>query len=238
MDLFKTSDLDAWAFVSEQNIFLQDGLQHLADTILAPPKTVPSLSFVDVEQEFGASCAELGKRLLATCSLQHGLYYRFFKYRQSALTGLWLAQKQRRKRSGKDRNSKEEVKKLEQGQSEICRGGEVPFSSHVSLLLLLPLLQSQSKTDPALADHCIGILLQCLRDCQPYSLSCEPQNCIKGLQSLLCNWLQGDGSSVERESAITCLVALGCGTYVVFQVFVSQKFITFDCSIRMCSCYN
>lgn len=216
-------ELEAWSFVNEQNIFLlENGLQNLADIVLPPLQTAPNLNVGD-DLEDVTSCSEISKRLVASCSLKHGSYSRFFKYRQSALKGLWLARKHHRKRSRKERNSRDEVKRIENGQGQIYRVKEVPFSSHVSLLLLVPLLQSQSNTDPNLADHCVEILLQCLLTCSPNSLSFEPQNCIKGLQSLLCNWLQREEAAKvlrpgtrSRESALASLVALGCGTYVFF----------------------
>lgn len=217
MESLKTSELDAWTFVNEQNIFvLQDGLQHLTDFILSPLEAAPCSSFS--EHEYGTSCAETSKRLIQSCSWKHSSYYVFFKYRQSAIKSLWLAQKHRKKRRKKERNSQgqDEIKKVQNGQGQTRHGGEVSFSSHVSLLLLLPLLQSQSKIDPNLADHSVEILLQCLRNCLPHSLRYEPASCIKGLQDLLCIWLQREEAakinSGTRESAMTSLVALGCGT--------------------------
>uniref|UniRef100_W5LMJ7 HECT domain E3 ubiquitin protein ligase 4 n=1 Tax=Astyanax mexicanus TaxID=7994 RepID=W5LMJ7_ASTMX len=94
----------------------------------------------------------------------------------------------------------------------------------VGLLLVFPLLQSQTRHDPALSGVTAEVLLACLRDCQPLSLGKEPADCLNGLEGLLCTWLeqggeQGGGGLVQerllltqrqRENAAAALVALAC----------------------------
>lgn len=96
---------------------------------------------------------------------------------------------------------------------------QAPFTSRVGLLLLFPLLQSQTRTDPALCGVTAEVLLTCLRDCQPLSLGKEPADCLNGLEGLLCAWLEegGSGAAVprplqgrQRENAAAALVALAC----------------------------
>lgn len=96
---------------------------------------------------------------------------------------------------------------------------QAPFTSRVGLLLLFPLLQSQTRSDPALCGVTAEVLLTCLRDCQPLSLGKEPADCLNGLEGLLCTWLEegGPGAGVSRplhgrhkENAAAALVALAC----------------------------
>ncbi|XP_063042342.1 probable E3 ubiquitin-protein ligase HECTD4 isoform X2 [Engraulis encrasicolus] len=100
---------------------------------------------------------------------------------------------------------------------------QAPFTSRVGLLLLFPLLQSQTRSDPALCGVTAEVLLTCLRDCQPLSLGKEPADCLNGLEGLLCTWLEeggiggGVGASMprplhgrQRENAAAALVALAC----------------------------
>lgn len=99
---------------------------------------------------------------------------------------------------------------------------QAPFTSRVGLLLVFPLLQSQTRSDPALCGITAEVLLTCLRDCQPLSLSKEPADCLNGLEGLLCSWLEdGAQESVQhqgriphthrqRENAAAALVALAC----------------------------
>ncbi|XP_028827058.1 probable E3 ubiquitin-protein ligase HECTD4 isoform X2 [Denticeps clupeoides] len=93
---------------------------------------------------------------------------------------------------------------------------QAPFTSRVGLLLLFPLLQSQSRTDPALCGVTAEVLLTCLRDCQPLSLGKEPADCLNGLEGLLCSWLEDGGCKTQlhghrqRENSAAALVALAC----------------------------
>ena len=228
-----TAGSDAWSSVTEQNIFLNDGLKFVVEVLQAPPVSSQHIAFVDCisEHKFDTSSnAELSKRLLNTCALQHGSYYKFFSYRQRALLGLWHSQKAKlTKLSLKISRPPAGAKSATGDTRSKGQLQDVSFSSHVSLLLLLPILQSQSRTDPSLAGRCSELLLQCLQNCPPNSLAVEPASCIKGLADLLCSWLQqaanGSGeenvavSQVKRESLVAALVALACGRYLRINEF-------------------
>jgi len=95
------------------------------------------------------------------------------------------------------------------------------FFYFCSVYVIEASLQSQSKSDPELCGVTAGVLLNCLKDCPPLSLTKEPSDCLKGLESLLCSWL-GEQSSdkkgatnkvqdkIQRENAASALVALAC----------------------------
>ena len=232
MSNIATAGSDAWSSVTEQSIFLDDGLKFVVEVLQPPPVSTERSAYVECisEHKFETSSnAELSKRLLNACALQHGSYYKFFDYRQRALLGLWHSQKSKittlsskislppAGSHGGLKFSKGDFKPKGQPQ-------DVSFSSHVSLLLLVPILQSQSRTDPLLAGQCSELLLQCLQNCPPNSLSVEPISCIKGLADLLFSWLQPANDEenkskheelarcgVKRESLVAALIALACG---------------------------
>lgn len=221
---------DNWSSVTEQNIFLDDGLKFVVEVVQPPPASTQQTSFEDCisEQKFDTSSnAELSKRLLYTCALQHGSFYKFFNYRQRALIGLWQSAKAKlTKLSLKISRPPAASKLTATGDRQKGQLANVSFSSHVSLLLLLPILQSQSRTDPSLAGQCAELLLQCLQDCAPNSLAAEPVTCIRGLADLLCNWLQQGrqaeiiignqnvaGCQLKRETLVAALIVLACGRY-------------------------
>jgi len=176
---------------------------------------------------------ELAERLRAVCGNQSNAYARLLEYRLNALRGLWGAQRQlameeQQEREGAGGGADEEALALLKRQGLLQQPEQAPFTSRVGLLLVFPLLQSQSRSDPALCGVTAEVLLACLRDCQPLSLSKEPSDCLNGLEALLCSWLedasQGPvGAAVapppaapalhahrQRENAAAALVALAC----------------------------
>lgn len=219
-----TTDSDAWSSVSEQSIFLDDGLKFLVEVLQPPAISTEHSTFVEriSEHKFETSSnAELRKRLLKTCALQHSSYYKLFDYRQRALLGLWQSQKSKIIPLS-SKNSCPPAVDSKEGKPKVPFQDD-SFSSHVSLLLLVPILESQSRTDPSLAGQCSELLLQCLQNCAPNSLAAEPTSCIKGLANLLCNWLQQANDEenisreeelarcgVKRESLVAALVSLAC----------------------------
>ena len=42
------------------------------------------------------------------------------------------------------------------------------------------------------------VLLNCLRDCQPLSLTKEPADCLNGIETLLCSWLEETSAWSQR----------------------------------------
>lgn len=153
------------------------------------------------------------------------------EYRLNALRGLWGAQRQLALEEQQDREGAgggdEEALALLKRQGLLQQPEQAPFTSRMGLLLVFPLLQSQTRSDPALCGVTAEVLLSCLRDCQPLSLSKEPADCLNGLEGLLCSWLeegvqqtaqtqQGQAPTYmfhahrQRENAAAALVALAC----------------------------
>ncbi|KAJ3603715.1 hypothetical protein NHX12_028456 [Muraenolepis orangiensis] len=228
-------DSSQWLSVKEETIFLHDGLIRVTD-LAELPSEIGASEQGDTEQEIltfeTKNPAELAERLRAVCGNQSNAYARLLEYRLNALRGLWGAQRQlaleeQHEREGAGGGSAggagaadEETLALLKRQGLLQQPEQAPFTSRVGLLLVFPLLQSQSRSDPALCGVTAEVLLACLRDCQPLSLSKEPADCLNGLEGLLCSWLEDSDSGQQhapalhahrqRENAAAALVALAC----------------------------
>uniref|UniRef100_A0A6Q2ZID3 HECT domain-containing protein n=1 Tax=Esox lucius TaxID=8010 RepID=A0A6Q2ZID3_ESOLU len=220
-------DSSQWLSVKEETIFLHDGLIRVTD-LAELPSEIGVSEQGDTEQEIltfeTKNPAELAERLRAVCGNQSNAYARLLEYRLNALRGLWGAQRQLALEEQQDREGAgggdEEALALLKRQGLLQQPEQAPFTSRVGLLLVFPLLQSQTRSDPALCGVTAEVLLSCLRDCQPLSLSKEPTDCLNGLEWLLCSWLeenqQGPAPTCtlhghrQRENAAAALVALAC----------------------------
>uniref|UniRef100_A0A3B4BE60 HECT domain-containing protein n=1 Tax=Periophthalmus magnuspinnatus TaxID=409849 RepID=A0A3B4BE60_9GOBI len=222
-------DSSQWLSVKEETIFLHDGLIRVTD-LAELPSEIGVSEQGDTEQEIltfeTKNPIELAERLRAVCGNQSNAYARLLEYRLNALRGLWGAQRQLALEEQQEREgtggADEETLALLKRQGLLQQPEQAPFTSRVGLLLVFPLLQSQTRSDPALCGVTAEVLLACLRDCQPLSLSKEPTDCLNGLEGLLCSWLE-DGfqeqeqsqpqslhSPRQRENAAAALVALAC----------------------------
>uniref|UniRef100_A0A8C2K1G8 HECT domain E3 ubiquitin protein ligase 4 n=2 Tax=Cyprinus carpio TaxID=7962 RepID=A0A8C2K1G8_CYPCA len=207
-------DSSQWLSVKEETIFLHDGLIRVTD-LAELPSEIGVSEQGESEQEIltfeTKNPAELAERLRAVCGNQSNAYTRLLEYRLNALRGLWGAQRQL-------------ALEEQQEHDGVVPGsaGGAPFTSRVGLLLVFPLLQSQTRHDPALCGVTAEVLLTCLRDCQPLSLGKEPADCLNGLERLLCSWLEErsepEGAAQarplltqqQRQNAAAALVALSC----------------------------
>uniref|UniRef100_A0A7M4G0X9 HECT domain E3 ubiquitin protein ligase 4 n=1 Tax=Crocodylus porosus TaxID=8502 RepID=A0A7M4G0X9_CROPO len=161
---------------------------------------------------------ELAERLRSVCGNQSNAYARLLEYRLNALRGLWNAQRQLALEEQHERESSgdEETLALLKRQGLLQQPEQAPFTSRMGLLLVFPLIQSQSRTDPSLCNITAEVLLNCLRDCQPLSLTKEPADCLNGIESLLCSWLEDTSATgqqipyKQKENAAAALVALAC----------------------------
>lgn len=162
--------------------------------------------------------SELSERLRAICGNQSNAYARLLEYRLNALRGLWNAQRQLALEEQHERESSgdEEALALLKRQGLLQQSEQAPFTSRMGLLLVFPLIESQSRTDPSLGNVTAEVLLTCLRDCQPLSLTKEPADCLNGIEALLCSWLEEaspGGQQIphrQKENAAAALVALAC----------------------------
>ncbi|XP_048853239.1 probable E3 ubiquitin-protein ligase HECTD4 isoform X2 [Brienomyrus brachyistius] len=224
------ADSSQWLSVKEETIFLHDGLIRVTD-LAELPSEIGVSEQGDAEQEIltfeTKNPAELAERLRAVCGNQSNAYARLLEYRLNALRGLWGAQRQLALEEQQEREGAgdEEALALLKRQGLLQQPEQAPFTSRVGLLLVFPLLQSQSRSDPALCGVTAEVLLACLRDCQPLSLSKEPADCLSGLEGLLCSWLEDEEAPGQRqqrpaslqpharrqrENAAAALVALAC----------------------------
>lgn len=238
-------DSSQWLSVKEETIFLHDGLIRVTD-LAELPSEIGVSEQAESEQEIltfeTKNPVELAERLRAVCGNQSNAYARLLEYRLNALRGLWGAQRQLALEEQQDHDgvvsasgggTDEETLALLKRQGllqpqhhhhphhpPMASGSEqAPFTSRVGLLLVFPLLQSQTRHDPALCGVTAEVLLACLRDCQPLSLGKEPADCLNGLERLLCSWLEETEGSApmrplltqqQRQNAAAALVALAC----------------------------
>ncbi|XP_039627266.1 probable E3 ubiquitin-protein ligase HECTD4 [Polypterus senegalus] len=214
-------DSSQWLSVKEETIFLHDGLIRVTD-LAELPSEIGASEPGDAEQEIltfeTKNPTELAERLRAICGNQSNAYARLLEYRLNALRGLWNAQRQLALEEQQERENSgdEETLALLKRQGLLQQPEQAPFTSRMGLLLIFPLIQSQSRTDPSLCNITAEVLLSCLRDCQPLSLTKEPTDCLNGLESLLCSWLEDPNRSglqiplKHKENSAAALVALAC----------------------------
>ncbi|XP_066465637.1 probable E3 ubiquitin-protein ligase HECTD4 [Tiliqua scincoides] len=216
------ADSAQWLSVKEETIFLHDGLIRVTDLAELPAEVGGGAEPADAELEIltfeTKNPTELSERLRSVCGNQSNAYARLLEYRLNALRGLWNAQRQLALEEQHERESSgdEETLALLKRQGLLQQPEQAPFTSRMGLLLVFPLIESQSRTDPSLCNITAEVLLTCLRDCQPLSLTKEPADCLNGIESLLCSWLEetsATGQQIpqkQKENAAAALVALAC----------------------------
>ena len=216
-------DSSQWLSVTEETLFLHDGLIRVTDLVELPRDVNSSRDEREVVNFDSKSPTDLCKKLLTVCGTYNNAYTRLLEYRLNALRGFWNAQRQIaiEEQNERDSASHEETIALLKKQGLWKETEQASFSTRVSILLVLPLLQSQSKFDPSLCGVTAELLLNCLKDSPPLSLTKEPGDCLNGIESLLCTWL-GEGGVADqvvkdvqqRENAASALVALACARSV------------------------
>ncbi|XP_060106352.1 probable E3 ubiquitin-protein ligase HECTD4 isoform X1 [Heteronotia binoei] len=216
------ADSAQWLSVKEETIFLHDGLIRVTDLAELPSEIIGVAEPGDTELEIltfeTKNPTELSERLRSVCGNQSNAYARLLEYRLNALRGLWNAQRQLalEEQHERENSGDEETLALLKRQGLLQQPEQAPFTSRMGLLLVFPLIESQSRTDPSLCNITAEVLLTCLRDCQPLSLTKEPADCLNGIESLLCSWLGETSTSgqqiphKQKENAAAALVALAC----------------------------
>ncbi|EGW07420.1 putative E3 ubiquitin-protein ligase KIAA0614 [Cricetulus griseus] len=214
--------------VKEETIFLHDGLIRVTDLAELPSEILGAPEAADTDLEIltfeTKNPTELAERLRSVCGNQSNAYARLLEYRLNALRGLWNAQRQLALEEQHEREGSgdEETLALLKRQGLLQQPEQAPFTSRVGLLLVFPLIQSQSRTDPSLCNITAEVLLNCLRDCQPLSLTKEPADCLNGIETLLCSWLEETSDTgrhiphKQKENAAAALVALACARGFVY----------------------
>ncbi|KAL5256674.1 hypothetical protein ACHWQZ_G011808 [Mnemiopsis leidyi] len=205
----KPPDSHQWDGVTEDSLFLNDGLLRVADLISIPPEicSADSASNItwDVETSIELSSNQLAKQIEKMYCYKSSSYQRFQDYRLCALKGFWESLK-----------SEQELEPTVSSTSIAMKtqnSSPLPFTSRVSLLLIFPLLEVQSASNPELCKSTSKLLIDCLKDCKPLSLANEPQDCLDGLENLLCKWINDEkfvGADQEKACLASTLVILAC----------------------------
>lgn len=198
----KPPDSHQWDGVTEDSLFLNDGLLRVADLISIPPEICATDSVIsvtwDVETSVELSSDQLAKQIEKMYCFKSSSYQRFQDYRLCALKGFWYSFKREQDLEPTSSSSSIAVKTQNATQ--------LPFTSRVSLLLIFPLLEVQSVTNPELCRSTSKLLMDCLKDCKPLSLANEPQDCLDGLENLLCRWIN-DAQFVKTGDEKACLAS-------------------------------
>lgn len=205
----KANELWQWLAVNEERLLLHDGLIRMADHIAVPSGVAEISSEDDLGLPVldGKTPEELASIICKECSTKSTTYASLIEYRLNALRGLWQSLKElydQRSTNGSKESS---------AAAQVSPASQVSFASRVSLVLIFPIMKSLSKFDPNLSSEAASILLETLRACEPLSLSSEPNDCISGLENLLCSWLSAarEDTSVpvtQVQNAASALVAL------------------------------
>ena len=195
-------DSSQWLSVTEETLFMHDGLIRVTDLVELPRDVNSGQTDSEPAEVITFdthSPAELSQRLLTVCGNHNNSYARLLEYRLNALRGLWNAQHEVAIEEHKEREctSHEETVSLLKKQGLWKEPEQASFATKISLILVLPLLQSQSRIDPNLGGLTAELLLNCLKGCAPLSLGKEPSDCLNGLEDLLSSWL---GEKDDPES--------------------------------------
>eukprot|EP00091_Calanus_sinicus_P020356 TRINITY_DN5505_c0_g1_i1.p1 TRINITY_DN5505_c0_g1~~TRINITY_DN5505_c0_g1_i1.p1 ORF type:complete len:303 (-),score=51.46 TRINITY_DN5505_c0_g1_i1:96-1004(-) len=207
------SDVLQWLGLREETILLQDGLLRLTDLVEVSPE---ALNLLDVQAKVQQILSletkdsnELCEKIENLCKSESNGFTVLLKYRLNALKGLWKARKEWQKWE-KDKGSALEdaagttvkQRKVSNNTPGHSTDGATNFASKLSLLLIFPLIKSQTKTDPSLCGITTQLLLESLRECPPLSLR-DPAECLNGLENLLSSWLGEDDSGFVDHSQLT-----------------------------------
>lgn len=223
----------SWSYIEEESIFEDERINHIVN-LTEIPRELSSGCSADItgeqQNDFDShsvkySANNSAKELQSLFVTQKSEYAMYFLYRLRALEKLWRERHNSKRSANNSRTTNS--KGLQLSTVTKNRAESAEFSSHISLLLLIPLIKSHSKIDSSLAQQSTHILFQCLKDCKPNSLRDEPLNCVTGLADLLTGWLADEVEGKENvdlvssldeqieeqtqnEIIIGCLVSLAC----------------------------
>lgn len=227
------SQMMQWMSLTEEVIFLLDGSLHLSD-LLRPPEHNPYSNYFDcqiqqlVSASEGLDAAALSVKIEEICRHGHdNLCQMQTDYQLQALTGLWAAREQclraQRERSAKELNRTAAAAMRARDTDAVADADKV--KSKLSMMLLFPLLQSQSKTDPALRSVTTRLLTEFLREraASPMSIDDSDESLV-GLEDMLIEWIRGEGTdAVQLREAATALVSLACAQQSLLTVVKTIK---------------
>ena len=221
-----------WLSVTEESLFMHDGLVRVSNLIELPHNITSNLGVSNVDAETGIAAydtktePELSEKLLSVCATQNYSYTWFLEYRLNALCGLWTAQQNLAPPIqyvfGKDGPITEDVIAALKKQGLWKEPDQAAFTQRVGFLMLLPLLQSLNKIDPSVCSTTTQLLFSSLQECPPSGLAKEPPECLDGLENLLCSWLEQVNTDrslvldkIQLQTTAASLVALASARYTL-----------------------
>ena len=188
--------------ICEENIFLHDDLLRISDLIEL--SGIVETSYISNGQD---SVGDTKSSNFFNLS-QYNAYSTFQDYRLSAVHVLWktlTAYHNNVKRSSANKRHEQDLDIAEQ------------FSNRLSLLMIVPLIQSQSRLDPALSKTTAQVLLDYLKYCRPFSLKNEPEGSFNGIENLMFSWVEDaseeDIARGKCQIPLSALVGLSVARY-------------------------
>lgn len=135
----------------------------------------------------------------------HKAHKTLFDYRMQALNGLWKAKKTAQVIMDEvlEERTKRALKEC-QKESQIS-SGPVNVASELTLLMLFPLIESQTRLDKDLRSNITKLLTDFFANSPPMSIK-GPKAQLDKIENLLFKWVVED----SNEDAAHCLVTLGC----------------------------
>jgi hypothetical protein len=243
------TDVQRLRFLSEQRLFLADGLQHIANQVsfsaatdagsdVQPPASATSVvaaadgftdTGADVPDPFECEALEL----LAPRSDATQCITDLQQFRSYALQAVWKAASGEGGGGACVPQHPFRTKVLPEGQ--MMRAARPPPAKDLGLLLLLPLLESQSRTDPALCGATVRVLLDFLLDVSPGAFTnAIPLSTLLKLEGMLTTWLEQQQDSAFQCDTLAALIALTCASGSFTSIAKAISLLgTFDESLQL-----
>ena len=210
--LKNATNVATWLSVSEESLFITDGIIYLKD-LLRPPENSESRAQFDREIQkllaLESDPEQLSDKIGEICRSQSNVCSQLTSYRLSALLSIWGTRELLLKKQETHAKNVALARRSQSPAPETALFLQEDFTKTLALKLLFPLIQSQAKTDPQLAISSNELLMGSLASCAPLSLT---DNSLDGLLDLLRQWIH---TSVTDKSSPIPLAKVVC-TLVAF----------------------
>ena len=198
----------SWMATSEEGILMARDLYDLSDLLRPPDPRSDSVEFDRQIQQLLNRPPEgvrVAGQLAQICAQHENLAQQLGEYKLQALMELWKA-RERCLKAQRDQAKRSKGEENSRGQN-----GHEDLSLKLTLSLLFPMVESQSRLDPKLCKTTNDILRSLFRNRSPCSIV-DNHGSLDGLEDLLVSWIREEDKDPERmQSLATNLVLLALG---------------------------
>ena len=219
---------NCWDYVDEFRLLLGDGLTVLQHSNVLPAPAQPGGASLGAPPEGESSELQQALRSLQQQRRAAEDVHRLRAFRQAALQALWA-----HRRAAAAKTAAQPAAAQRGAEVAAVPGDSLAFASHLSLLLLLPLLESQSRTDLRLCAQSSHILAGFLNRFQPLSLQRENPECVDGLRRLLRGWLSVKQSELAAAGVDMSQLASGLVALTAARGSLADFVDTLDLLLRL-----